>query len=76
MEEKSELRKLLWILAIALFFLIVVAGCNNEAQNGAATGAIIGAIAGGEEGAVVGAAIGYAIGSEKDKENISSEIEE
>ncbi len=64
--------------------MMLVGGCENDAQNtallGAAAGAGIGALAGDGEGALIGAAIGgtggYIIGNESDKKNTQQQTQQ
>jgi hypothetical protein len=71
----------LTVIAIGLN-LIIIAGCQNDAQTGAAVGtaagAGIGQMAGGDTestliGAGVGGVIGYVVGNESDKQKAQTE---
>jgi outer membrane lipoprotein SlyB len=77
-KELSMAKKIITILLVVTMSLslVVVAGCESDAQSGALIGAGVGAIAGqaigGDTegtliGAGVGAAGGYIIGNEQDK---------
>ena len=72
------------ILIVVSAGLVLVAGCQNDAQTGAAfgtaAGAGIGQMAGGDTestliGAAVGGGIGYIIGNESDKQYAKAERE-
>ena len=79
----KTLMTILIVVAVSLG-LILVAGCESDAQTGAllgtAAGAGVGALAGGNtEGTLVGAAVGggvgYILGNEQDKKKTRAEMD-
>ena len=74
---------MLMFLAISATGMVLLTGCETDAQNtallGTAIGAGVGALAGGDtEGALIGAAVGggagYVVGNESDKQKTREEI--
>ena len=79
----KSLMTILMVVAVSLG-LILVAGCESDAQTGAllgtAAGAGVGALAGGSTegtliGAAVGGGVGYILGNEQDKKKTRTEMD-
>jgi len=71
------------VTAVTIFSVLIVTGCESDAQSGAligtAAGAGIGQLAGGHTestliGAAVGGGIGYILGNEQDKQKTDAEM--